>query len=274
VLTEIPSGSCSEVPPLLKKATSTTEQLKITKYLLRESKSSVSPSLFVYTLSGETTKPQPRLTLNSTFSLLAKKAGLKESPEVRNKFLRSIQEILIAEAEACRNTSSARKLNKTQLIKEFQKSYRNEDKNLQFLRYLIGKLLCVENLEPQTTSLGSFTYTRARRSTCPPRDQCHCPPGGILSELSCPCEFFDCLDQGNILRDLIFGFNVGDECLIFVIDTTGSMGQEINLAKRIVLDFIRIEEEIGPYGCYVLVPFNDIGPNHLIVAEESKLPSR
>ena len=80
-----------------------------------------------------------------------------------------------------------------------------------------------------------------------------------MGVLFCTCEFFACLDEGNILSDLIFGFNKEYECIVFVIDTTGSMGSEIAVAKRIILEFVRIEEHIGEFGCYVLVPFNDVG---------------
>ena len=61
-----------------------------------------------------------------------------------------------------------------------------------------------------------------------------------------------------------------EQWLAFVIDTTGRMWEEIESAKRIILDFLRSEEEIGVYGCYMLVPLNDVGPNHEIVHEQSK----
>ena len=59
------------------------------------------------------------------------------------------------------------------------------------------------------------------------RDECECPKGGIENgTFFCTCEFFECLDPGDYLKP-IFGFvNInpkGDQCLAFVIDTTGSM---------------------------------------------------
>ena len=108
-----------------------------------------------------------------------------------------------------------------------------------------------------------------RQSGCPPRDRCTCPPGGITSDIFCTCEFFECLDPDDIFVSIL-GFDSDEECLAFVIDTTGSMSGEIDAAKEITLNFLRSEEEIGDAGCYVLVPFNDIGPDHSIVAEESK----
>ena len=52
-----------------------------------------------------------------------------------------------------------------------------------------------------------------------------------------------------------------EKCLIFVMDTTASMANEIYTAKKIILDFVKNEEKIGTAGCYILVPFNDIGNN-------------
>ena len=44
-------------------------------------------------------------------------------------------------------------------------------------------------------------------------------------------------------------------CLAFAVDTTGSMGEEIEAAKEIIRNLSRSEED-SPV-CYVLQPFND-----------------
>ena len=49
------------------------------------------------------------------------------------------------------------------------------------------------------------------------------------------------------------------------------MTQEIDIAKDIILNFVQSEQDIGEDGCYMLVEFNDVGPNDEIVPEDSKL---
>ena len=116
----------------------------------------------------------------------------------------------------------------------------------------------------------SSVPVRGRRQLgCLPRDRCTCPPGGITGDIICPCEFFKCLDPDDVVKSIL-GFNTEEECLALAIDTTGSMSGEIDVAKEIILNFLKSEEEIGIAGCYVLVPFNDIGPDDAIVPEESK----
>ena len=83
--------------------------------------------------------------------------------------------------------------------------------------------------------------------------ECGCPEGGIDShELFCPCQFFNCLDQGRNLTPVFEGME-GFECLAFVLDTTGSMKDEDDATLQVTRDFISSEE----LGCYMLVPFND-----------------
>ena len=179
--------------------------------------------------------------------------------------MNSIREISIAEAEACKDISFARKLSQNQLIKDFHTHYK-EKRNLQLMRSIVGKLLCIDSLKGSP----NLTLTRFKRdSTIRSASDCTCPSEGISHALTV-CEFFECLDSGNVLNELIFGFSSKEECLIFVVDTTGSMGSEIASTRRILLEFVKIEEHIGTWGCYMLVPFNDIGPDHFIVANASK----
>ncbi len=273
---------------MIKSATTTSEQLRIARSLLERNTGSSG---------GRATHGRVvRLTMNHTFRALARQAGVKESPLAYSTFTRAFQEISIARTDACANVNVTRDLiSVRKLIRQFQENYQNNTgKGLHLLRSLIGKLLCFDslrieeeealglapqdlpNVEPRRSPtlsprLGLSSVHRARRQAgCPPRSDCNCPPKGILDDgILCTCQFFDCLDRGNVLSNVIFGLN-NDECIIFVIDTTGSMTNEINLAKHLILQFARVEEEIGEYGCYILVPFNDVGPNNKIVAEESK----
>lgn len=73
-------------------------------------------------------------------------------------------------------------------------------------------------------------------------------------DLLCPCEFFDCLDARDQLQPVFLEFPA-TACLAFVVDTTGSMKDEIEVTKRVIKDFLGSEESLG---CYMLVPFNDV----------------
>ena len=254
---------CLKVPVFVEEVTSTPRVLNITNSLFSSSsgKLPVYEIEFCYYFVFHCIE----LTLNDTFSLLVEETGQKESPETYSIFVNSIREISIAEAEACKDKSFAQKLSQNQLIQDFHTLFK-EKRNVQLMRSIVGKLLCIDSLERSR----NFTLTRFKRaSTIPLGRDCTCPSEGILHAWSL-CEFFECLDSGNVLNEVIFGFSNEDECLIFVVDTTGSMASEIASTKRILLEFVKIEEDIGAWGCYMLVPFNDIGPDHLIVADDSK----
>ena len=146
-------------------------------------------------------------------------------------------------------------LNVTELASEFSKAFSREltDENLQEIRTIFGELLCAESME-QDLPTSSSIMTR-----CPARRDCTCPVGGIRSVLTCASEFFACLDPGDHIGP-IFGFSrQTHRCLAFIVDTTGSMGDEISAARRIILDFVRSEEDLNEIRCYILVPFNDFG---------------
>ena len=96
---------------------------------------------------------------------------------------------------------------------------------------------------------------KRRQRHCPERENCVCPPSGITDAITCTCEFFECLDEGDRLKPMFLDFD-SLSCLAFVIDTTGSMKDEINLAIEVIKDFLGSEEGNG---CYLLVPFNDDG---------------
>jgi len=167
-----------------------------------------------------------------------------------------MKEISIAKEETCKKKSLTSTLNITQLIKDFQKNFQ-EKKNLQLMRSIIGMLLCIDSLE----GISGSTSARFKRkiSVAGTSRNCTCPGKILSADVNSTCEFFECLDRGDALKNVIFGFKKGYECLIFVVDTTGSMSVEIELTKRIILDFVKIEEHIGKNGCYILVPFNDNG---------------
>lgn len=137
------------------------------------------------------------------------------------------------------------------LVQHFNSAYGT--KNSIQLCDLFGKML---NIKDHSDGQRSRNIQRrdADGYDCP-EENCTCPHGGIKStELLCSCQFFACLDEGRNLMPVFEGFE-GLECLAFVLDTTGSMKDEIDAALQVIKDFIASEE----IGCYLLVPFNDDG---------------
>ena len=136
------------------------------------------------------------------------------------------------------------------------------DVDLTTARSAFGKLLCLN-----TRHLGADA--RRRRQTN--NEKCKgtaCSQDALnegLDKVVTVCEFFACL-QAKSNEDIkklgpVFGFASAtardDECLAFVVDTTGSMSSEIDAAKQIILNFIASEDNAGELQCYELVPFND-----------------
>ena len=184
------------------------------------------------------------------------------------QFLEATNEISVAKEEACRNASRITSQS-LKVIQEFVDVYKMNE-STHSIRSVYGKLLCLNS----TLNTNSSKASRKRRAS--EGDECKCPPRGFDSNFtSCDfCDFYACLTD-DLFEEIFFKshFNVDYQCLAFIIDTTASMTMEINTAKDVILNFVRSEQDIGSYGdgCYMLVEFNDVGPNDQIVPEDSKL---
>lgn len=147
----------------------------------------------------------------------------------------------------CMDVSQSRSQNIRTLVQSFNAAYGT--RNSIELCDLFGKMLNIKDQGRERSSI------QRRQIGCDEVD-CECPRGGINSmELLCPCQFFACLDEGRKLMPVFEGFEAL-ECLAFVLDTTGSMKDEIDAVTQVIKDFISASEELG---CYLLVPFNDDG---------------
>ena len=81
--------------------------------------------------------------------------------------------------------------------------------------------------------------------------RCNCP--AVVSK---PCHFFACLEVTETKFIMGFGnslYTLG--CIGFIVDTSGSMTDEIAATRRIILQFIKSQADSTT--CYLLVPFND-----------------
>lgn len=192
------------------------------------------------------------------FNSLADHFDQRPSEGGLTRFKEATNEISVAKNEACTGSFRLNQTDAPQLIREIVDTFRMERKDRHQLRSLYGKLLCVDGI-----------HNRRRRDN----RNCECPPNGFDSGFKFynVCHFFACLDPGDVLKEIFFASDgVQFPCLAFVVDTTGSMIGEINTTKRIILNFLRSEEVIGVDGCYILVPFNDVGPDNADVHDESK----
>ena len=177
---------------------------------------------------------------SSVYQLNVTKTGL-------SKFTEAITEISSGYALACFSPLEVRPTvdDIPRLMKEFAAAYDQE--NSLEVRHICGQMLCFHD------RLSTTEEHRERRNTR--SKNCSCPLGGISESIIRTCEFFDCLDEGDKLKPIFLNFNPL-RSLAFIIDTTGSMKDEINLATQVVKDFIGSQENNISY---LLVPFNDNG---------------
>ena len=169
-----------------------------------------------------------------------------------SNFIEAINEIAIAEAIAC---SSSDLLDISQLASDFANFTLSQgltDESLREIQIILGEILCAESMEEH--SLAGME--------CPSRGDCTCPPDGISPSITCTCEFFACLEIEDHLGPT-FGFSnpVQGPCIAFIVDTTGSMADEIAAIRTAIVDFVMNEEAVNELRCYILVPFNDGGGN-------------
>ena len=205
--------------------------------------------------------------LPSLYTAIAEHFDQRATEIGYKRFLEAVNEISVAKTEACNGSSRLLDDSESQLMQEFAYAYQNPMKDVHSVRSLYGKLMCHNSTQ----------QARMRRHALVNDSACECPPGGLNSTETDwstfrVCDFWACFEVDPILIDILFPSDDNNHfpCLAFVIDTTASMRRQIDTAKRIILDFFRSEQEIGVDGCYILVPFNDVGLNHKIVPEESK----
>ena len=209
--------------------------------------------------------------IRGVYTSLSEKFNFRPSEAKFNNFIEAITEITIAEDEACSGSDSLSTADIPQIVRKFNQALSRSagrSGDITEIRSLYGQMLCVMHQEQAPGTKRTKRYYHH----CPMDINCTCPDGGLKDgDISCACHFFRCLDPHQELEPIL-GFTdaVLPQCLAFVIDTTGSMSKQIAGAKNILLDFIRAEENLNITGCYLLVPFNDVGPDNAHVPDESK----
>lgn len=253
VTSQLEICSDSELSGIIE-ATTPESQLVIVEDILQK----IAPD--VYTLISTGASGDASTRLNTAYTRLAERFEVRATRAGFTNFVEALTAISVAQAEACSSDlSSVNSSTVADLVKAFDREFSLPDRDLDRLRSLFGKLLCIDSVGVYMRMYASMMWRGKRQAIgCPPGTSCTCPSGG-LSSVVCSCQFFRCLDPDDHLKP-IFGFSPTlAQCLAFVIDTTGSMSTEIATARRIILEFLQSEEQIGILGCYLLVPFNDFG---------------
>ena len=210
------------------------------------------------------TDPQPLMKI--IYTALAEGFEIEATEEGYGNFVEAVNQVTEAKKAACEGGS----INATdvpRLAREYSIFKDNVIENIIQLRDVFGKMLCIKEKE---------THERKRRkrySHCPDRSECVCPKGAdgtiFWDEIVCVCEFFACMDPEQDLKPMLGMYDTkdGPPCLVLVVDTTGSMADEIEAAKEVIHNFLRSEEDKP--ACYALLPFNDLSNDKFV--EESKL---
>ena len=198
-------------------------------------------------LVHSTARRDPVLSL--VYTTLAKKFDKVKSDTGYTQFVEAVAEITEAHHEACsgRPDEQPTREDVPRLARQFAALSPNES---QELRSIFGKMLCLRD-----------RHSDRKKRQAEPVDVCdgvECPDGEFDAVTEW-CQFFACLDDEieerfGVRLEAVFGFIRDDlQCLAFVVDTTGSMRQEIQAVQDLILGFVSSEEP----ACYIITPFND-----------------
>ena len=198
--------------------------------------------------------PNPALSLFDAYEQLAEVLNSTATPDGFSHFSANVDEISTSYMMECSHLVKyiPGRYNVTALAATFTKSLSSETRNLTKARSIYGRFLCynerAQELKRQRIK---------RQEPHKPLDPSTCDTPGCPTTIEEPCHFFNCL---NVCDFGLFLFgNVNDSenepCIGFLIDTTGSMRDEIESAKVVILQFLKTQQDSA--ACYILVPFND-----------------
>ena len=202
------------------------------------------------TITIETPTPSPIRNdpvLSMAYTTLTEKFDKVDSDTGYTQFVEAVAEITEAHQEACsgRRDEQPTREDVPRLARQFAALSLKES---QELRSIFGKMLCLRDRHSD----------RKKRQAVDVCDGIVCPDGKFDAVID-PCQFFACLDDETeetfgMKVEAIFGFVRFDlQCLAFVVDTTGSMRNEIEAVQDLILAYVSSEEP----SCYIITPFND-----------------
>ena len=258
---EIPRGCTYQVlnSSISEEETHTEVVVEITEVLDSIGISVVLEGISVVPEEGAESNTTDEPPLKIAYRAIAKAFKVEATDEGYGNFAEAVSVVAEAKEAACEGGDSISAADVPRLAREYGTLKENIKKNIAQLRDVFGKMLCIRDQDHEDRK------RKRRDSHCPAREDredCMCPDSGVFGEdLICVCEFFACLDPENDFKPIFGLYDVivddldGFPCLALVVDTTGSMSQEINAVKVVIQTFLRSEED-DPL-CYVLQPFND-----------------
>ena len=201
-------------------------------------------------------------TDEDAFVTIAATVEIENTTENFVQFQNSINEISEASYEACYGSeSNLVTLAETPvLIDKFTKAI--NDSNSVEARYIFGRLLCLRQKFQTDSTLV------VKRQIDDDDDGNDDDGGGVGSGTGAYGVILDMWFEDLSVEDLpiLFFGNVGEDAvptLAFVVDDTGSMGNEINAVKHLIKAIIKAEKSSAYY--YILVTFNDPGKTIIYV---------
>ena len=183
--------------------------------------------------------------ITTLYSTIAISHNITESDEGLTNFVEALNVITDAYLSACYGLEEDKPTveDTPELLNTFLTLLSNRS-NFTTIRQLYGKLLCLKNFTSSDNS------------------QVECANAVNIKEL------YKCLDPTNI--GCIFHLKQDCEdnhkqtfknCLGFIVDTSGSMGDEIEEVREIVRHFVAAHEDQLTL-CYILVTFSDSGKEY------------
>ena len=189
--------------------------------------------------------PDKEEVVQVMYEAVIEKLDIVRSNATYARFKDAVIEITEAHQEACSGPEEDRPMledipSLAQNFSLFLRSGRNGTE----LRQIYGKMLCLNSITSSDTG-------RRKR-----QEDCTCPSTGLSGgDIYETCQFFACINED--YETAIKSIFIYKEwhCLTFVVDTTGSMREEIHATRELIKTFISSEEDEP--ACYVVVPFND-----------------
>ena len=179
-------------------------------------------------------------TYNEVYNSLAASNGANS---IMEDFMMALDTISEGYFKACYipDDEKATITNAPDLLNTFLELLANNCSDPVAIRNFYGKLVCLKFFESGSPDLGAC----AAETNSSGLYNC-------LDPDSRNCIFH--LDSE--YSDVVMDSESPADCLGFVVDTTGSMGSEIEEVKNVIKSFIQAEENRHTL-CYTLVPFND-----------------
>ena len=229
---------------------------------------SISPNIseaLMLEISSNKTSTSNQSLSRVAYELLAKSFGVEVTPTGYSNYIEAVNEISLAQAEACSNESFVPTPDLvSQLAGEFETLFLAENEDLSGIRSVFGKLLCLKSRSQLQPSRRKRQIVQINEC----QGNCSLLRTDELFKAKNICDFFLCLVKKYEIQ--LFGriFGVVNEvsgedddtnpptCLAFAIDFSGSMREELDAAKQIIRTFLVNEGALNNKLCYILVAFS------------------